>query len=94
MGKKIVPFNYDLVSTKPVFDLRIFVDKYLVEVFFDEYLFASAIYLDYIKGNEFRVYAYGNNLNINTIEFWQLQKCNQGFLEAKENLIWQPDTST
>ena len=32
------------------------------------------------------------NLNINTIEFWQLHKCNRGFLEAKENLIWQPDT--
>ena len=92
LGKKIIPFNYDLIATKPVFDLRVFVDKYLIEVFFDEYFFGSTVYLDYVRGNEFLVYAYGKKLNINTIEFWQLHKCNQGFLEAKENLIWQPDT--
>ena len=32
LGKKIIPFNYDLIATKPDFDLRVFVDKYLIEV--------------------------------------------------------------
>jgi beta-fructofuranosidase len=94
LGKKIIPFNYDLVVNKSIFDLRIFADKYLIEVFFDEYLFGSVVYFDYVRGNEFLVYAYGNKLNINAIEFWKLRKCNQGFLAAKENLIWQPDILT
>ena len=65
---------------------------YLIEVFFDGYSFGSAIYFDYVKGNDFFIYAYGKVLNINTIEFWKLKRCNQGLLEARENLIWQPDT--
>ena len=94
LGKKTIPFNFDLVSSKSIFDLRIFVDKYLIEVFFDGYSFGSAIYFDYVKGNDFFIYAYGKVLNINTIEFWKLKRCNQGLLEARENLIWQPDTCT
>ena len=80
-------------------ELRIFADKYLVEVFANGRQAALTAHLDYRKGNGLKAYVFPgifagdhNQTRIRRLEIWKLRPTNQGFFEARESRIWAPDT--
>ena len=72
-------------------ELRIFIDKYLVEVFANNRQAVVAAHMDYQSAKGLHGYVFGCNIMIKQIEIWRLKPTNQGFFEAKQNRIWEPD---
>ena len=96
IGDTEAPFAVaDLPKGEDV-EMRIFVDKYLVEVFLNgrqAALNACMAYRDggiALQGYAFRRAA--PPTRIRSIEIWKLKSMNQGFFEARESRIWAPDT--
>lgn len=79
----------DLPSGEDV-ELRIFIDKYLVEVFVNNRQAIIADYMDYRSASGFDAYTFGEPTVIKNIEIWRLKPANQGFLNAMKNRIWLP----
>ncbi|MDP6040307.1 MAG: glycoside hydrolase family 32 protein, partial [Candidatus Latescibacteria bacterium] len=73
-------------------ELRIFIDKYLVEVFANNRQSVVAAHMDYQSATGLNFYTYGNPTTIRQIEIWKMKATNQGFFEARENRVWEPDT--
>ena len=78
-------------------ELRIFVDKYLVEVFVNGRQALLTVFTAYRDGSELRAYLFGSRgrtppLTLRTVEIWKLRPTNQGFFEARASRIWEPDT--
>ncbi len=97
VGETEAPFAVaDLPEGEDV-ELRVFIDKYLVEVFANGRQAALCAFMAYREGgNEMRTYLFGRRLDtppikIRSVEIWKLRPANQGFLEARENRIWAPD---
>ena len=80
----------DLPETEAL-ELRIFVDKYVVEVFANERQAVVGVHMDYRSAHGLKVYTYGDTTIIREINLWKLKPTNQGFLEARENRIWLPE---
>jgi sucrose-6-phosphate hydrolase SacC (GH32 family) len=72
-------------------ELRIFVDKYLVEVFANDRQALLAAHLDYAGKPDLAAFSVGAPTTLKTVEIWKLRQTNQGFLDAQSNLIWEPD---
>lgn len=72
-------------------ELRIFIDKYLVEVFANDRQALLAAHLDYSGKPGFDAFTVGAPTKIKTLEIWKLRPANQGFLDAQTNRIWEPD---
>ena len=98
LGETEAPFAVaDLPEGEDV-ELRIFVDKYLVEVFVNGRQAALTAHMAWRDGgrslNAYAFFGWGNDpVRIRRIEIWKLKPANQGFLEARKNRIWQPDTA-
>jgi len=96
VGDAEAPFAVrDLPEGEDV-DLRIFVDKYLVEVFVNGRKAALNAYMGYRNGGTaLKAYRFGGRdttaMKIRKIEIWKLKPTNQGFLEARQSRIWAPD---
>ena len=73
-------------------ELRIFVDKYLVEVFANDRQAMIAAHMDYLGKPSLDGYTFGAPITIKKLEIWKLKPTNQGFREAQKNRIWEPDT--
>jgi sucrose-6-phosphate hydrolase SacC (GH32 family) len=96
IGDAEAPFAVaDLPEGEDV-DLRIFVDKYLVEVFANGRQAVLNACMDYrdmgkaLKPYRFR-FRDGCLTKIRKVEIWKLKPTNQGFLEARESRIWAPN---
>jgi sucrose-6-phosphate hydrolase SacC (GH32 family) len=74
-------------------ELRIFIDKYLVEVFANGRQAVVTAYMDYRAANGLRLYSYGGPTTIKTVEIRQLKATNEGFFAARESRIWEPATA-
>ena len=73
-------------------ELRIFIDKYLVEVFANDRQAMIAAYLDFRGKTGLDAYTFGAPTTIKTVEVWKLRATNEGFLQARASRIWEPDT--
>ncbi len=71
-------------------ELRIFIDKYLVEVFANSRQAVLAVHMDYTGKTGLDGFSVGAPTTIRSLEIWKLKPTNQGFLEARENRIWEP----
>jgi len=80
-----LPENEDMV-------LRIFIDKYLVEVFVNDCQAIVAAHMDYAAANGLKAYTFGGPTRLQKVEIWKLKPTNQGFLEARQNRIWECET--
>lgn len=69
--------------------LRIFIDKYLVEVFVNDRQAVVAAHMDYAAANGLNAYTFGGPTMIKKLEVWKMRATNQGFLEARRNRIWE-----
>lgn len=92
IGTMEAPFAIDDLPENEDLELRIFVDRYLVEVFANDRQAALAAHMDYRSANGLNAYTYGGPTTTKKIEIWKLESTNQGFYEALENRIWLPDT--
>ena len=92
IGTIDAPFAVADLAEGEDLELRIFVDKYLVEVFANERQAALAAHMDYRSANGLNLYTYGDSTTLRQVDIWRLKATNQGFLEARESRIWAPDT--
>ena len=74
-------------------ELRIFVDKYLVEVFANGRQALLTEYTGDRTPSEFRAFSVGAPTTLRKVEVWKLQPANQGFREAMRSRIWAPQTT-
>jgi sucrose-6-phosphate hydrolase SacC (GH32 family) len=92
IGSTEAPFAVaDLPEGEDV-QLRIFVDKYLVEVFANDRQAVVAAHMDWYEKTAIDGYSFGAPTTIKRLETWKLKPTNQGFREAQVNHIWEPDT--
>ena len=92
VGTTEAPFAVaDLPAGEDV-QLRIFVDKYLVEVFANDRQAVVATCMDWRGKAGLDGYSFGAPTTVKKLEIWKLKPANQGFREAQTNQIWQPDS--
>jgi len=91
VGTAEAPFAMADLPTGQDVELRIFIDKYLVEVFANDRQAIVASHADYRGKNDLEAFAVGR-LTIKKLEIWKLKSTNQGFREAQKNRIWEPNT--
>jgi len=72
-------------------ELRIFIDKYLVEVFANGRQTMVAADMDWQAASGFEAYTFGAPTTIRKVDIWKVKPTNQGYLEARQNRIWEPD---
>ena len=92
LGTADAPFKVaDLPEGEDV-ELRIFVDKYLVEVFVNDRQAIIGMHADYEGKRDFAAFSLGAPTTLKKVAIWQLKSTNDGFFTAQQNRIWQPDT--
>ena len=92
VGNTEAPFAVaDLPQGEDV-QLRIFVDKYLVEVFANDRQAVVASHLEYQGKTGLDGYTFGAPTTIKKLEIWRLKPTNQGFREAQKSRVWEPNT--
>ncbi|MCC7372422.1 MAG: glycoside hydrolase family 32 protein [Chloroflexi bacterium] len=71
-------------------ELRIFVDRYIVEVFASD---RQAVFyaVDTRPGIGLDAFTVGAPTTLATVEAWKLRPTNAGFLDARQSAIWRPD---
>ena len=92
IGTTEAPFAVANLPEGEDVELRIFIDKYLVEVFANDRQAVVGAHMDYQSANGLSAYTYGAPTTIRQVEIWKLKSTNQGFFEARESRIWAPDT--
>jgi beta-fructofuranosidase len=92
VGGTEAPFAVSDLPAGEDVELRIFVDKYLVEVFVNGRQAMVAADMDWQTESGFDAYAWGAPTTIKKVEIWKMKPTNQGYLKAQENPIWEPDT--
>ena len=93
VGSTEAPFSVaDLPDGEDV-DLRIFIDKYLVEVFANDRQAVVASFMDHESARSIRGYSFAGAVTLRKVEIWRVEPTNRGFLEARESRIWEVDRS-
>jgi beta-fructofuranosidase len=91
IGTAEAPFSIaDLPKAQPV-ELRIFIDKYLVEVFANDRQAMIASFAEYAGKPDIKAFTIGAPTTLKAIEIWKLRPANQGFREAQKSRNWEPD---
>jgi sucrose-6-phosphate hydrolase SacC (GH32 family) len=93
VGSTEAPFSVCDLADDEDLEIRIFIDKYLVEVFVNEQQAVIGAHMEYQSASGLYLYTYGDPTTIRQIEIWRLRATNQGFFEARENRIWQIDAA-
>jgi beta-fructofuranosidase len=91
LGELQVPFDVNELADDEDIEIRIFVDKYIVEIFINDKQAAVNAYMDYKDFTGFYGFSSGDDMLIKELNIWKVKPTNEGFLKAKENLIWQPE---
>jgi beta-fructofuranosidase len=92
VGSTEAPFAVADLPADEDLSIRIFVDKYLVEVFVNDRQAVVAAHLDYAGQRGLDALTFGTAMTIKKLETWKIKPTNQGFLEAQKNRVWGPDT--
>jgi sucrose-6-phosphate hydrolase SacC (GH32 family) len=89
VGGTEAPFKVaDLPEGEDV-ELRIFIDKYFVEVFVNNRQAVVAADMDWQDATGFDAYTFSHPTTIRKVEIWKIKPTNEGYLEARENRIWK-----
>jgi len=92
LGTTEAPFAVAALPKDEDVTLRIFIDKYLVEVFANDRQAMIGAHMDYRGKPALDAYTFRVPTTIKKLEIWKLHPTNQGFLEAQKNHIWEPET--
>lgn len=91
VGTTDAPFAVaDLPEDEDV-ELRIFVDRYLVEVFANSRQAVLAAHMGTAGKTGLDAFTVGATTRLKRLEIWNLKPVNQGFLDARKNRIWEPE---
>ena len=98
VGETEAPFSLSKLPIDENINIRIFIDKYLVEFFINDRQAAVTSFMRFKEsGFDFNAYAYSGEgdkpMNIRKIEIWKMRPTNKGFLKARKNPIWIPKTN-
>lgn len=92
VGTTEAPFAVaDLPAGEDV-ELRVFVDKYLVEVFANGRQAVVAAHRENLGQRGVDAFSVGAPTTLASVEVWGLRPTNAGFFEAQKNRVWEPDT--
>lgn len=91
VGASEAPFSLAELAPDEDVELRIFVDKYLVEVFANDRQALVAAYFGSRKNLALSGFTVGAPTLLKSVEIWKLRPTNAGFLEARESRVWQPN---
>jgi sucrose-6-phosphate hydrolase SacC (GH32 family) len=89
VGNTEAPFNLEDIKDENFLEINIFVDKFLIEVFVNNFQSVVGTYLNYRTNNTISAYCLGDTLIIDSITLWKLKQANTGYKEAKKNKIWK-----
>ena len=92
VGSTEAPFSVSDLPIDEDVELRIFVDKYLVEVFANGRQALLAAHLDWQGNRDLDGWTVGAETPLREIEVWKLNRSNKGFFTAQDNRVWEPDT--
>ena len=92
LGSTDAPFAVADLPQDENLELRVFVDKYLVEVFANSRQAMLAAHMDYAGKSGLHAFTVGAPTSIKSLEIWKLKPTNGGFLEARRNPVWEPRT--
>ena len=92
VGSTEAPFRADELDADEDLVLRIYVDKYLVEVFVNDRQAVAAPCMEYQAANGVRAYSFYEATTISHVDIWRLRATNAGFFDARDSRIWQVDT--
>ncbi len=92
VGDTEAPFSVDELSEDEDLSLRIYVDKYLVEVFVNDRQAVVASCMDYRSAKNLRGYSFHHTTTFRKVEIWRMNPTNQGFFEARDSRIWEVDS--
>jgi sucrose-6-phosphate hydrolase SacC (GH32 family) len=90
VGTTDAPFSVADLPAGEDLEMRIFIDKYLVEVFVNDRQAVVAAHLDYAGKQGLDVITVAVPTTIESVEVWNLKPTNQGFLDAQTNQVWEP----
>ena len=91
VGRTEAPFSVDELDDDEDLVLRVFIDKYLVEVFVNDRQAVAAPCMDYQAANGVRAYSFYEATSVRSAEIWRLKATNQGFFDARDSRIWEVD---
>lgn len=92
LGTTEAPFAVADLPPGEDLELRIFVDKYLVEVFVNNRQALLTEYPQYLGQPELRAFSVGTPATLKSVELWKLKPTHQGFREAQIKRVWEPAT--
>ena len=92
VGSTEAPFSVSELAEDADLVLRIFIDKYLVEVFVNDRQAVVASYMNYQSAKKVRGYSFHESTTFRTVEIWRLRLTNQGFFDARASRIWEVDS--
>jgi len=92
VGTTEAPFAVADLPAGEDLQLRIFVDKYLVEVFANDRQSVVAAHMEWRGKTSLDGYSSGASTTIKQLEIWKMQPANQGFRAAQTNRVWEPQT--
>jgi len=89
VGSVEAPFAVKDLPPREDVELRVFVDRYLVEVFAND---RQAVLFAWPEAKSRAVHGFsiGAPTTIRSLDIWKIRPTNQGYLEAKENRVWAP----
>lgn len=90
VGTTEVPFAVADLPAGEDLELRIFVDRYLVEVFANARQAVLAVHLEHAGKTGLDAFTVGAPTTIARLDIWKLKSTNQGFLDAQVTRIWEP----
>lgn len=90
LGSTEAPFSIADLPEESDIELRIFVDRYLVEVFVNDRQALVAAFPSFGDRREVNAFTVGAPTKIRRLEIWPLEPANAGFLEAQKNRHWLP----
>jgi sucrose-6-phosphate hydrolase SacC (GH32 family) len=90
VGSAEAPFAMAALPEGEDVDLRIYVDKYLVEVFVNDRQALVASYAGHQDRRDVAAFSVGEALTLKRVEVWKLKPTNQGLFEAEKDRVWEP----
>lgn len=90
LGTADAPFSVAELPEGEDVELRIYIDKYVVEVFANGRQAMVTMHDGELA--DLRGFTVGAPTTLASVDIWQLEATNQGFLEAQRSRNWVPDT--
>jgi len=94
VGTTEAPFAVADLAEGEDLDLRIFIDRYLAEVFANDRVVLAAAHLDGREARGVDAFVFGAPVTFDKIEVWRMKATTEGYNEAAKNRVWEPDSGT